>query len=89
MPRPNDFSDFAEYFVRKVCAQVHGLWIAILIPLPKALISAISQVRFDTGKTPPQIRQFLIDQLRYNDNTSNLVSYQCTLSKLLPDSVPF
>ncbi|KAI0348152.1 hypothetical protein BDW22DRAFT_1480005 [Trametopsis cervina] len=53
VPRPNDFSDFAEYFVRK------------------SLLQAISRVRFDNGKTPPIVRQFLIDQLRYNDNTSN------------------
>ncbi|KZT08630.1 uncharacterized protein LAESUDRAFT_45791 [Laetiporus sulphureus 93-53] len=64
VPRPNDFSDFAEYFVRK------------------SLIRAISKVRFENGKTPPIIRQFLIDQLRYNDNTSNPYSdafYICTI----------
>ncbi|KAL5494783.1 hypothetical protein ACEPAI_245 [Sanghuangporus weigelae] len=56
VPRPNDFSDLAEYFVRK------------------ALVSAVSQVRLENGKTPPQIRQFFIDQLRYNDNTTNAFS---------------
>lgn len=40
----------------------------------QALVSAISQVRLENGKTPPQIRQFFIDQLRYNDNTTNQVS---------------
>ena len=39
----------------------------------QALVTAISQVRFDTGKTPSVVRQFFIDQLRYNDNTSNPV----------------
>ncbi|KAH8110586.1 hypothetical protein DFH11DRAFT_1619105 [Phellopilus nigrolimitatus] len=64
VPRPNDFSDLTEYFLRK------------------ALVNAISQVRLENGKTPPQIRQFFIDQLRYNDNTTNSFSdayYICTL----------
>ena len=39
----------------------------------QALVNAISQVRLENGKTPPQIRQFFIDQLRYNDNTTNQV----------------
>jgi transcription initiation factor TFIID subunit 2 len=30
-------------------------------------------VRFENGKSPSVVRQFLIDQLRYNDNTSNPV----------------
>ncbi|KAF7307415.1 Transcription initiation factor TFIID subunit 2 [Mycena indigotica] len=53
VPKPNDFSDFSEYFVRK------------------SLIVAISRVRFDNGKSPSIVRKFLIDQLRYNDNTAN------------------
>ncbi|TFY68605.1 hypothetical protein EVJ58_g911 [Rhodofomes roseus] len=68
VPRPNDFSDYAEYFVRK------------------SLIRAISRVRFENGKTPPIIRQFLVDQLRYNDNTSNPYSdafYICTVISAL------
>ncbi|OCH90063.1 hypothetical protein OBBRIDRAFT_793679 [Obba rivulosa] len=68
VPRPNDFSDFAEYFVRK------------------SLVKAISRVRFENGKTPPIIRQFLIDQLRYNDNTANTYSdalYICTIISAL------
>ncbi|CAL1694239.1 unnamed protein product [Somion occarium] len=68
VPRPNDFSDFAEYFVRK------------------SLVRAVSQVRFENGKTPPIVRQFLIDQLRYNDNTSNPYSdalYICTVISAL------
>ncbi|KZT72927.1 hypothetical protein DAEQUDRAFT_685309 [Daedalea quercina L-15889] len=68
VPRPNDFSDFAEYFVRK------------------SLIRAVSRVRFENGKTPPIVRQFLVDQLRYNDNTSNPYSdalYICTVVSAL------
>ncbi|KAJ7610993.1 hypothetical protein FB45DRAFT_1037879 [Roridomyces roridus] len=40
----------------------------------KSLINAISRIRFENGKTPSVVRKFLIDQLRYNDNTSNTVS---------------
>jgi len=40
----------------------------------QSLVTAISQVRFENGKTPSVVRQFFIDQLRYNDNTSNPVS---------------
>ncbi|KAH7886186.1 hypothetical protein F5I97DRAFT_2026435 [Phlebopus sp. FC_14] len=64
VPKPNDFSDLSEYFVRK------------------SLVHAISQIRFENGKTPAVVRQFLIDQLRYNDNTANPYSdafYICTL----------
>ncbi|KAI8981206.1 hypothetical protein BD414DRAFT_93257 [Trametes punicea] len=68
VPRPNDFSDLAEYFVRK------------------AILRAISRVRFENGKTPPVIRRFLIDQLRYNDNTTNPYAdalYICTVISAL------
>ncbi|KIK70503.1 hypothetical protein GYMLUDRAFT_32530 [Collybiopsis luxurians FD-317 M1] len=64
IPKPNDFSDLSEYFVRK------------------SLVNAISRVRFENGKTPSVVRQFLIDQLRYNDNTANPYSdayYICTI----------
>lgn len=40
----------------------------------QSLINAISRVRFENGKSPAVVRQFLIDQLRYNDNTANPVS---------------
>jgi transcription initiation factor TFIID subunit 2 len=40
----------------------------------QSLVNAISQVRFENGKTPSVVRQFLVDQLRYNDNTANPVS---------------
>ncbi|KAG9053325.1 hypothetical protein FS842_008339 [Serendipita sp. 407] len=56
VPRPNDFSDFSEYFLRK------------------ALITALSQVRLENGETLPIVRRFLIDQLRYNDNSTNSFS---------------
>lgn len=42
--------------------------------LRQSLLRAISQVRFENGKSPPIIRQFFVDQLRYNDNTINHVS---------------
>ena len=40
----------------------------------KHLVTAIARVRFENGKTPPVVRQFLIDQLKFNDNTTNAVS---------------
>ena len=40
----------------------------------QTLIKAIAQVRFGNGKCPSVVRQFLIDQLKYNDNTANPVS---------------
>ncbi|TFY71826.1 hypothetical protein EVG20_g1175 [Dentipellis fragilis] len=64
VPRPNDFSDVAEYFVRR------------------ALVKAIAQVRFENGKCPSVVRQFLTDQLKYNDNTANPYTdafYICTI----------
>ncbi|TFL06150.1 hypothetical protein BDV98DRAFT_558917 [Pterulicium gracile] len=48
----------------------------------KSLVSAISRVRFENGKTPAVVRQFLIEQLKYNDNTANPFSdgyYICML----------
>ncbi|KAI0028582.1 hypothetical protein K488DRAFT_80600 [Vararia minispora EC-137] len=48
----------------------------------RALVKAISQVRFENGMVPAVVRQFLIDQLKYNDNTSNPFTdtfYICTL----------
>ncbi|KAJ6520284.1 hypothetical protein C8R45DRAFT_55863 [Mycena sanguinolenta] len=64
VPKPNDFSDLPEYFVRK------------------SLINAISRTRYQNGKSPSIVRKFLIDQLRYNDNTSNAYAdgfYICTI----------
>lgn len=72
VPKPNDFSDLAEYFVRKVCFQ-GATSISQLMNI-QSLVHAISQVRFENGKTPSVVRQFLVDQLRYNDNTANPVS---------------
>ncbi|KAK7063812.1 transcription initiation factor TFIID subunit 2 [Favolaschia claudopus] len=64
VPKPNDFSDLSEYFVRK------------------SLINAISRTRYPNGKSPSIVRKFLVDQLRYNDNTSNAYAdgfYICTI----------
>lgn len=68
VPRPNDFSDIAEYFVRR------------------AIVKSISRVRFANGKCPTIVRQFLIDQLKYNDNTANPYTdafYICTVVSAL------
>ncbi|KAF8157369.1 hypothetical protein K438DRAFT_1986684 [Mycena galopus ATCC 62051] len=53
VPKPNNFSDLPEYFVRK------------------SPINTISWTRYTNGKSPSSVREFLIDWLRYNDNTSN------------------
>ncbi|GAK64470.1 TATA-binding protein associated factor taf2 [Moesziomyces antarcticus] len=53
IPRANDFSDAADYF------------------LQRALIHAISRVRNPDGRTPAQVKRFLINLLRYNDNSTN------------------
>lgn len=42
--------------------------------LKRALIHAISRVRNPRGRTLPQVKRFLIDLLRYNDNATNRFS---------------
>jgi hypothetical protein len=75
VPRSNDFTDLPEYFVRKVSAASRRC----VSPshVFQALLQALSEVRFDNGKTPSIIRQFFVDQLRFNDNTSNPVRLFC------------
>ncbi|WFD37120.1 uncharacterized protein MJAP1_000062 [Malassezia japonica] len=53
IPRPNDFSDMADYFVRR------------------ALIHAIGRIRDHQGKALPLVQRFLINLLKYNDNSTN------------------
>ncbi|KAF7302980.1 Transcription initiation factor TFIID subunit 2 [Mycena kentingensis (nom. inval.)] len=65
VPKPNNFSDFPDYFVRK------------------SLVTAISRVRFDNGKSPSIVRRFLIDQLKYNDNTTNAFSDSFYISSII------
>ena len=43
--------------------------------LQKASVVAFSQVRDEHGNTPLKVRQFLLDLLKYNDNTGNEVSF--------------
>jgi transcription initiation factor TFIID subunit 2 len=45
------------------------------MPCEQSLLKAISRVRFEDGKTPVVVRRFLIDQVRYNDNTANPVRF--------------
>ena len=40
-------------------------------------MKSISRIRFANGKCPTIVRQFLIDQLKYNDNTANSVRLDC------------
>ncbi|MCO5565704.1 hypothetical protein L7F22_019378 [Adiantum nelumboides] len=53
IPKANDFSDYADYFVKR------------------ALIQAISNVRNQHGRSLPQVKRFIINLLRYNDNSKN------------------
>lgn len=55
MPRPNDFSDRAAYYIQ--CA----------------IIGAIANVRDERGRSPIRARMFLLDKLKYNDNSDNQV----------------
>ncbi|KAG0202210.1 hypothetical protein BGX28_005202 [Mortierella sp. GBA30] len=65
MPKPNDFSSLAEYFVQKA------------IPI------ALSHIRDDKGYCPIKVRQFLLDLLRFNDNTGNVFSDNFYISSLI------
>ncbi|KAL8697735.1 MAG: hypothetical protein Q9224_002165, partial [Gallowayella concinna] len=53
MPRPNDFSDRAAYFIQR--------------EIPKA----IAKVRDAHGRSPIRARMFLLDKLKFNDNSDN------------------
>lgn len=56
MPRPNDFSDRAAYFIQR--------------EIPKA----IAKVRDAHGRSPIRARMFLLDKLKFNDNSDNEAS---------------
>ena len=53
-----------------------------LLTFSQSVLTSISRVRFENGKTPPVIRQFLVDQLRFNDNTLNPVSLVCVVTSI-------
>ncbi|KAG0100029.1 hypothetical protein BGZ93_004620 [Podila epicladia] len=65
MPKPNDFSSLAEYYVQKA------------IPV------ALANIRDTKGFCPPKVRQFLLDLLRFNDNTGNCFSDNYYVSTLI------
>ncbi|KAL8839149.1 MAG: hypothetical protein Q9176_004652 [Flavoplaca citrina] len=72
MPRPNDFSDRAAYFIQ--CA------------IPKA----IAKVRDSHGRSPIKARMFLLDKLKFNDNSDNELSdchYLATLMEGLSQAM--
>lgn len=56
LPRPNDFHDFAEYFVLE------------------AIPYAIAMVRAADKKSPREAVEFVLQLLKYNDNTGNAYS---------------
>lgn len=45
--------------------------------IQKASIIAFSHVRDEYGLVPLKLRQFLLDLLKYNDNTGNEVCSRC------------
>ncbi|KAL8949215.1 MAG: hypothetical protein Q9222_004665, partial [Ikaeria aurantiellina] len=72
MPRPNDFSDRAAYFVR--CA----------------ILTAVAKVRDIHGRSPIRARMFLLDKLKFNDNSDNEFSdchYLATLMEALSEAM--
>ena len=73
IPVTNDFSDFTEYFLKKVRSRLAFL-LAPTDTCAQTLLTAISMVRDEHGQTPPVVKQFLIDLLAYNDNLSNAYS---------------
>lgn len=48
-----------------------------------AILDAISQVRDKDGKTPNNVKDFLLDKLKFNDNSSNPFSDAFYVSKLM------
>ncbi|GMM52748.1 Taf2 protein [Starmerella bacillaris] len=66
LPRANDFSNFANYFVQK--------------EIPKAL----SKIRYQkTGHCPYEVCVFLLDLIRYNENSENQYSDSYYLASLI------
>jgi len=63
--RPNDFSDFADYFVKRSIPQ------------------ALACVTDHTHCTPHFICQFILDLLKYNDNSKNKYSDSYYLATLI------
>lgn len=58
--------------------------------LQKAIPMALSQIRDNHGKCPVEVCNFLLDLLRYNDNSSNPFSdsfYVCTLITAIVNSL--
>lgn len=66
LPRANDFSNFANYFVQK--------------EIPKALSSIRNQ---STGNCPYEVCVFLLDLIRYNENSENPFSDSYYLANLV------
>ncbi|KAI4139467.1 MAG: hypothetical protein L6R39_006275 [Caloplaca ligustica] len=72
IPRPNDFSDRAAYFIK--CA----------------ISKAIGKVRDARGRSPIRARMFLLDKLKFNDNSINEFSdshYIATLMEALSEAM--
>lgn len=59
----------------------------LLTEMVQALITALSQIRIETGETLPIVRKFLINQLKFNDNSSNAVRPPSRHTWLLNDTL--
>ena len=66
MPRPNDFSDRATYYIQCVIPQ------------------AIAKVRDNANISPIRARKFLMEKLRFNDNSNNEVRMSTTVTASVP-----
>lgn len=66
LPRANNFSDLAAYFVQKAVPQ------------------ALSRIRDQTtGRCPPEVCSFILDLIRYNENSENPYSDSYYMVNLL------
>ncbi len=69
-PRPNDFSDFSEYFLKKVSTRFWSSLTGV-----KSMVGSLASLgdRASRGLVWRNVRQLLLDLLSFNDNTHNKV----------------
>ena len=52
-----------------------------------AIVEYMAQIRDANGKAPAEVKQFFLDKLKFNDNSNNQVSSNCTALKQSIDSL--
>ena len=62
---------------------VYWPFINILCNIQQAIPIALSNIRDEKGYCPLRVRQFLLDLLRFNDNTGNVFSDNFYISNLV------